>query len=69
MRNSLNPPVNEHEAARLLGVAVQTLRNWRHQRRGPAYWKAGSRVNYLVEDLKSYREKRRIDPEKVGPNQ
>lgn len=65
MRNSLNPPVNEHEAARLLGVAVQTLRNWRHQRRGPAYCKAGTRVNYLVEDLKSYREKRRIDPEEM----
>lgn len=64
MERNLNPPINEHEAARLLGVAVQTLRNWRHQKRGPAYWKAGTRVNYLIEDLKNYREKRRIDPER-----
>ena len=65
MEFNLNAAVNEHEAARILGVAVQTLRNWRHQRRGPAYLKSGTRVNYLVEDLKAYREKHRIDPEKV----
>jgi len=63
---TLSHPVNEHEAARLLCVAVQTLRNWRCQRRGPAYCKTGTRVSYLIEDLKSYREERRIDPQKMN---
>lgn len=63
-QKSLNPAINEKEAALFMGVAVQTLRNWRHQGRGPAYYKVGTRVVYLTEDLKSYREKRRIDPGK-----
>ncbi|MBW1726606.1 MAG: helix-turn-helix domain-containing protein [Deltaproteobacteria bacterium] len=59
-----NPPVNEKFAAAFNGVAVQTMRNWRHQGRGPAYLKLGSRVVYLLEDLKRFREESRINPEK-----
>ncbi len=62
-QHSLSHPVKEHEAARLLCVAVQTMRNWRHQGRGPNYCKIGTRVSYLIEDLKLYREERRIVPE------
>jgi len=63
----LQPPLDEHGAAVILGVAVQTLRNWRHLRRGPAYIKLSpgnrGRVAYLVGDLKAYIDERRIDPE------
>ena len=38
--------LRETEAAKKLGVAVQTLRNWRHVRRGPAYIKFGRNVRY-----------------------
>ncbi len=65
----LSRSLNEKEASRILGVAVQTLRNWRHQRTGPAYIKLSpgsrGRVGYLTEDLESYRMARRIEPEAI----
>jgi predicted site-specific integrase-resolvase len=66
IRHLLYPPLNEFEAAKFLGVAVQTLRNWRHQVKGPPYLKLSpgprGRVCYLYEDLKNYRDERRIVP-------
>lgn len=51
------------EAAEFLGLAKQTLHNWRHLRRGPAYLKFSERkVNYLVRDLREFRDSHRIDP-------
>lgn len=55
--------LNDKEAARLLGKKVQTLRNWRFLRRGPAYIKLGRSVKYRIEDLQEYILKSRIDPE------
>jgi len=56
-------PVDEHEAAKILGIAVQTLRNWRHQGDvGPVYRKVGRRVIYMIEDLEKFRDLNRIDP-------
>ena len=67
----LCPPLDDEQAANMLGVAVQTLRNWRHQRRGPAYVKLseGPRgpVRYLIEDLVAYQNSRRIVPEGSNP--
>ena len=57
--------VDEKKAAKILDIAVQTLRNWRQNRRGPAYFKMGRSVRYKVEDLVAYSNKRRIDPEKA----
>ena len=63
----LHPPLNEVQAAEFLGVAVQTLRNWRHLSKGPAYLKLSpgprGRIGYLFEDLNTYRNACRIDPE------
>jgi len=55
--------VNDIEAAKILSVAPQTLRNWRHQRRGPAYSKRGRMVRYRLADLLAFMESGRIDPE------
>jgi hypothetical protein len=57
--------VNDVEAAKLLSVGVQTLRNWRFLGRGPAYSKpAGGRlVRYQTQDLLDFMNSGRIDPE------
>jgi hypothetical protein len=55
--------VDENQASKILGVAVQTLRNWRHLRRGPAYVKMGRSVRYQVKDLEAYLQRKKIDPE------
>lgn len=63
------PPLDDREAASFLGVAVQTMRNWRHVGKGPVYHKMsdGPRgpIRYLIEDLIVFRDQRRIDPEAV----
>ena len=55
--------IDEKKAAVTMGLAVQTLRNMRHQRRGPAYLKIGRSVRYDSRDIEAYLQKRRIDPE------
>lgn len=57
--------INEVRAAEILCVAVQTLRNWRHQRKGPAYLKISSSVRYKLEDLEIFMDSKRVDPEKA----
>jgi hypothetical protein len=64
MNSDLMPQViGEHEAAKILGKSVQTLRNERYLRKGSPYIKMGRSVRYRVDDLLGYLEKCRIDPE------
>lgn len=49
------------QAAEYLGVAANTLCNWRSQGVGPAYLKyGGRRVAYLVTDLEAFRDAHRV---------
>ena len=43
--------LNTNEAASYLGLAAQTLKNWRDRHQGPPFMKAGSRVVYVKRDL------------------
>lgn len=61
-----NHVVNENQAAKIIGRAVQTLRNDRHLRQGPPYIKLGRSVRYKVGDLLDYIESHRVDPEAVS---
>ena len=42
-------------------AAVQTLAKWRHERRGPAYSKTGSRVIYFGRDVLAWLAAHRIE--------
>jgi len=56
--------MNDIQAAKYLGLkSAQTLRNWRHLGRGPAYCRLGRRIVYLQQDLDRFLESGRIDPE------
>ena len=55
--------LNEIEVSKLTGLALPTLRNWRHLRKGPAYLKLGKAVRYNLEDVLAFAAKKRIDPE------
>ena len=50
-------------AAKRLKLAEQTLANWRHLRKGPAYIRIGGRIIYREADLVAFEAKNRIDPE------
>ena len=54
--------VNDREAARFLGLAPQTLRNWRTNRRGPKYVRLGGRIVYRLADLNEFLNRGVIDP-------
>jgi hypothetical protein len=48
-------------AAKYLGVAVQTLHNWRFRGTGPSYYKIGNRIFYRTSDLDKFEEKQRVE--------
>lgn len=56
----MNQAINEDQVARVLSVSVQTLRNWRHQSKGPPYIKIGRSVRYPIEDPNQYVEDKKI---------
>jgi len=57
-----SPSLSERPAAQFLDLAVQTLRNYRSQKKGPPYLKIGSRVVYLIKDLEEFQRAHRIVP-------
>ena len=48
--------IDEHEAARMLGLSVKTLRRWRWAGRPPHFFKIGSAVRYDPEALLDFIE-------------
>jgi hypothetical protein len=60
--------LNDKNAAKYVGLACQTLRNWRCMRKGPPYLKMGRSVRYLTNDLDDFMAKNRINPEKIELN-
>jgi hypothetical protein len=56
--------INEKMVSSRYGLSIQTLRNWRHLSKGPAYSKVGGRaVRYNLLDVENYFQQRRVDPE------
>ena len=53
----LEAALNEEEAARVIGVAPKTMRNWRVKGIGPPFVATGPKlVRYRPEDLRAYQE-------------
>jgi hypothetical protein len=58
------PPIDERltpaATAELIGVSVHTLRNWRSQRKGPAFYDVG-KVFYTRPDIARWFANRRVN--------
>jgi hypothetical protein len=52
--------LDENQVAVMLNVAVQTLRNWRHERRGLPYCKISRAVRYREADVVEFINNKRI---------
>ena len=52
--------LTEQEVAEVTGLGVQTLRNYRFQKRGFPYCKFGRSVRYKVDDILAYMESHKI---------
>jgi len=51
---------NEKEVSKISSFAVQSLRNFRHQGRGPSYSKIGRAVRYRISDVIEFMESRKV---------
>ena len=60
MRTISEERFTHKEAAAYLGIATQSLYNWRSQRRGPDYVLMGSKILYLKSDLDKFIESNKI---------
>jgi DNA-binding transcriptional MerR regulator len=58
-------PLRTSEAAREIGVAPSTLRDWRCRGVGPPFVRAGKIALYDKGDLKRWQDRHRVDPEGV----
>jgi predicted site-specific integrase-resolvase len=54
--------LNEKEAAKFLGLSVQTLRNWRFLGKPPAYSKLSKRIVYLRPVLEEFLSSNQVEP-------
>jgi predicted DNA-binding transcriptional regulator AlpA len=55
--------LNDVQAAALLGLKPQTLRNWRGQSKGPPYRKIGRAIRYDFNELIAFMDERTVRPE------
>ena len=54
--------LTDERAAEYLGMATQTLRNWRTFGKGPEYLKMGRSVRYRLSALETYKDECTIKP-------
>ena len=60
--------VDEHQAARILGLSVKTLRRWRWAGKPPNFVKIGSAVRYEPSELRALIDAgRRTSTSDTGP--
>ena len=57
--------ISDKEAAELIGVSVATLKRWRANDEGPAYYKPSHGiVRYSVEDIREWMDGHRVGVER-----
>ena len=59
-------PLTESQVAERLGLAVATLRAWRHRGTGPRFLRFGRAVRYLVTDLDEFIRASTVDTRSVS---
>jgi len=57
-----SPLVNDREAAAILNMAVDTVRKWRVEGRGPKFYRFGRAIRYAVADLDDFRDRHLVTP-------
>jgi len=60
LKASLKDLLKPEEVAHLTGLSIETLAQWRSQRRGIPYLKIGRSVRYALADVQTYLEGCRV---------
>ena len=65
MERKIQQYVNEKEVSEITGLALPTLRNYRHLGKGPKYSKIGRCVRYSLDDVIAFMESCKVDTARV----
>jgi predicted DNA-binding transcriptional regulator AlpA len=65
MERKIQLYVNEKEVSEITGLALPTLRNYRHLGKGPQYSKIGRCVRYSLDDVFAFMESHKIKTDPV----
>lgn len=57
-----NDLITTAETAKLLGVRVETLSNWRNLGRGPKYLRIARKIYYRAAEIREFIESSIVDP-------
>jgi len=66
VENASGVSLNESQVAERLGLAVATLRAWRHRGTGPRFLRFGRAVRYLPSDLDEFIRASAVDTRSVS---
>lgn len=59
---NLSQTLNEKQLCEALGISPKTAQAWRHQGRGPAWYRLGKRlVRYDVADVEEWKNRQRVE--------
>lgn len=62
MTQDIPTTLNEKQLAEVLGISPKTAQAWRHNGRGPAWYRLGKRlVRYRAEDVTAFLDGGRIE--------
>ena len=53
--------LDENSVSNITGIALSSLRNQRHERRGIPFCKIGRSIRYKLTDIEKYMDDRRIE--------
>jgi len=54
--------LNEKDLSEITYIPLSTLRLWRHQSRGPKYYKFNRRVKYKLQEVLDWMESKKVEP-------
>jgi len=57
---------SERQAAQYLGLAYQSLKNWRATNQAPPFYRIGGKIIYDADELATWMEARRVSASSVN---
>ena len=60
MTTQIEPLIDERQVAEMLQLSVKTLQAYRYQRKGPPYYKFGSKVRYRASEINDWMSAQRV---------
>ncbi|MBL7214967.1 MAG: helix-turn-helix domain-containing protein [Phycisphaerae bacterium] len=54
IKSDLSNILTTEQVAEKIGISPKTLKDWRHDNKGPKYWKNGRLIRYYAEEVNAW---------------